>query len=69
MKIEGVPMVNQEHGTMKKAKILTGTWVFRIKRFPSGLMRKSRLDSVREEICRKMWMSLSHMLLFPVGPQ
>ena len=35
-----VPDIKLEDGTTKKPQILAGTWLFRIKRFPSGILRK-----------------------------
>ena len=35
-----IPNVHPKDGTMETLKTLPGTWVFRIKRFPDGLMRK-----------------------------
>ena len=35
-----IPKEYSEDGTERSPQILAGTWVFRLKRFPSGLLRK-----------------------------
>ena len=40
MRRSDIPAEKQEDGTMAKPKVLSGTWAFKIKRFPSGIMRK-----------------------------
>ena len=40
MKRADIPQERQKDGTLATPKILAGTWAFRIKRFPDGLMRK-----------------------------
>ena len=40
MKRADIPLVKQKDGTMIKPKVLAGTWAFKIKRFPDGLMKK-----------------------------
>ena len=35
-----IPMETLPDGTQRSPQILSGTWAFRIKRFPSGLLRK-----------------------------
>ena len=40
MKRADIPLVKQKDGTMIKPKVLAGTWSFKIKRFPDGLMKK-----------------------------
>ena len=34
------PLVKQPDGTMKTPQVLLGTWAFRLKQFPSGILRR-----------------------------
>ena len=40
MKRSEVPKVKQKDGTLKEPTFLAGTWAFKVKRFPSGVLRK-----------------------------
>ena len=40
MKREDIPKIKLQNGTFATPKILSGTWAFRIKRFPDGIMKK-----------------------------
>ena len=42
MRRSEIPSVKQKDGSFKKPPILAGTWAFKVKRFPSGELRKTQ---------------------------
>ena len=40
VKRSDIPQQNNEDGSLSTPKVLPSTWAFKIKRFPSGLLRK-----------------------------
>ena len=45
MRRSEIPSVKQKDGSFKKPPILAGTWAFKVKRFPSGELRKIKSRS------------------------